>query len=64
MIMIIYLASDDKLMPTAVEDCLKTWEENNQKDAWYAMSYWYAMKILILFLITAAMITRNLMEVA
>lgn len=57
--LIIYLASDDKLMPTAVEDCLKTWNDNNQKDAWYAMSYWYHEDTHTIPN-NAAMITKNL----
>ena len=57
--LIIYLASDDKLMPTAVEDCLKTWNDNNQKDAWYAMSYWYHEDTHTIPN-NAAMITENL----
>ncbi len=37
--LILYLAADDMLAPTAVEDCIQTWEENNHKDAWYALTH-------------------------
>jgi len=29
------LGSDDKLMPTCLEECALAYEKNNQKDAWY-----------------------------
>lgn len=58
--LIIYLAADDKLMSTAVEDCLKTWQENNEKDAWYSMTYQLQDGTLGDVPNNAAMITRPL----
>lgn len=58
--LIVYLAADDMLYPTAVEDCLATWEANDQKDAWYAMSYRLQDGTEGNIPINAAMITRNL----
>lgn len=37
--LVLYLSSDDKLMPTCIEDCYKTYLENEERDAWYACSY-------------------------
>lgn len=37
--LIMCLAADDKLMPDAVKDCVETYQANNNKDAWYNMSY-------------------------
>jgi glycosyltransferase involved in cell wall biosynthesis len=56
---IVYLASDDRLMPTAIEDCLQTWHDNNEKDAWYALSYQVGSDVYTIPN-NAAMITRAL----
>lgn len=37
--LIIFLAADDKMMPTCIEECLKAWEANKKRDAWYSMAY-------------------------
>lgn len=37
--LVMFLASDDKLMPEAVERAVATWEANNKKDAWYPCTY-------------------------
>lgn len=37
--LVLCLAADDKLYPEAVVDCVETYIDNNQKDAWYNMSY-------------------------
>lgn len=58
--LIIYLAADDKLYPTAVEDCLATWEANNHKDAWYSMTYQVEGGPMGDVPNNAAMITRDL----
>lgn len=59
--LIIYLAADDKLEPDAIKDCVEAWEENNQKDAWYALTYSDAGRIDDTP-INAAMITRGLWD--
>lgn len=58
--LIVYLTSDDKLMPTCIEDCLNTWNENNQKDAWYACSYQLENGDAYSIPNNAAMVTKNL----
>lgn len=58
--LIVYLASDDKLMPTCIEDCINTWNENNQKDAWYACSYQLENRDAYSIPNNAAMVTKNL----
>lgn len=37
--LVVYLASDDFLYPDCVADCLETYHANQEKDAWYALSY-------------------------
>lgn len=37
--LVIFLAADDKMMPTCIEKCLDAWHENKQRDAWYYMNY-------------------------
>lgn len=59
--LIVYLAADDKLMPTAVADCVATWEQNGQRDAWYAMTY-EVDGVLHDIPINAAMITKPLWQ--
>jgi len=39
--LVFMLGSDDKLMPTCLEECVKTWEANNKKDAWYSVTIEY-----------------------
>jgi glycosyltransferase involved in cell wall biosynthesis len=56
---IVYLASDDRLMSSAIEDCLQTWHDNNEKDAWYALSYQVGSDVYTIPN-NAAMITRAL----
>lgn len=57
--LILYLAADDRLLPTAVEDCLHTWVANNRRDAWYALSYQVGTQVHTIPN-NAAMITRDL----
>jgi hypothetical protein len=59
--LIIYLAADDMLESDAVKDCVDAWEENNQKDAWYALTYNDAGNISDIP-INAACITRSLFQ--
>lgn len=37
--LVMFLAADDKLMPTAVEEAVATWEKHDRKDAWYHLKY-------------------------
>lgn len=37
--LVMFLASDDKMMPNAVERAVATWEEHDRKDAWYPCKY-------------------------
>lgn len=37
--LIIFLAADDKMMPTCIEECVKAFDDNKQKDAWYSLAY-------------------------
>lgn len=37
--LVMYLASDDRLMPTAIEKAVAAWENNAYKDAWYHLKY-------------------------
>lgn len=57
--LIMYLASDDMLGPDAVQDCIEDYEANNEKDAWYALTYSDAGRVDDTP-INAAMITRGL----
>jgi hypothetical protein len=57
---IVYLASDDKLMPTCIEDCVNTWNEYDQKDAWYACTYQLENGDTYTIPNNAGMITKNL----
>lgn len=57
--LILYLASDDKLGPYAVKDCLKAYEDNNKLDAWYALTYMVGEEVRTIP-INAAMITKGL----
>ena len=57
--LIMYLASDDTLAQTATADCLEAYEANNQKDAWYALTYSDAGRVDDTP-INACMLTRNL----
>lgn len=59
--LIMYLASDDKLMPTAIEECQKAYHANHQKDAWYAMTLEIKEGIQTIPC-NAAMITRQLFK--
>lgn len=57
--LILYLASDDKLGPYAVRDCLAAYEEHNKLDAWYALTYMVGDEVRTIP-INAAMITKGL----
>lgn len=57
--LVLYLAADDALAPTAVADCLEAYEANNEKDAWYSLTYQSDEGVSDIP-INAAMITRNL----
>lgn len=37
--LVMYLAADDKLMPTAVEKAVQAYLDNDKKDAWYHLKY-------------------------
>lgn len=58
--LVMYLASDDKLLPTAVEETVNCYLENNRKDAWYALSYVSSEGVLGDIPNNAAMITKGL----
>lgn len=58
--LVIYLASDDKLMPRAVETALNTYKAHAGLDAWYAFSYVDSEGTEGVIPINAAMITKKL----
>ena len=58
--LVIYLASDDKLMPNAVELALNTYTAHGGLDAWYAFSYVDSDGKEGMIPINAAMITKKL----
>lgn len=58
--LVIYLASDDKLKPTCVADCLETYHANQEKDAWYALTYETDNGQVSDIPINAAMLTKGL----
>jgi glycosyltransferase involved in cell wall biosynthesis len=58
--LVIYLASDDKLMPNAVELALNTYTAHSGLDAWYAFSYVDSDGKEGMIPINAAMITKKL----
>lgn len=37
--LIVFLASDDIMMPNCIEACIESYKNNDQKDAWYYMTY-------------------------
>lgn len=58
--LVLYLAADDTLAPTAVEDCLESYDLNDQKDAWYALTYESPSGGICDIPINAAMVTKGL----
>jgi glycosyltransferase involved in cell wall biosynthesis len=60
--LVVYLAADDRLMPTAIERAVQTYLENNRKDAWYAFAYETSKGNSSSIPCNAAMITKNLWE--
>ena len=58
--LIVCLAADDKLMPEAVADCVETYLANNQKDAWYGMSFQLEDGTTHSVLNNICMVTKNL----
>jgi glycosyltransferase involved in cell wall biosynthesis len=58
--LVIYLASDDTLHPDCVADCLETYHQNQEEDAWYALTYQSDSGGICDIPINAAMVTHGL----
>jgi hypothetical protein len=56
------MGSDDVLMPTCLEDCLETYQQNNQKAAWYSVTYQLQNGKVDSIPINAAMVTKRLFQ--
>lgn len=39
--LVFMLGSDDKMLPKCIKHCVRTWEKNDRKDAWYAVTIQY-----------------------
>lgn len=57
--LVMFLAADDKLMPTAIEECVKAYKFY-RKEGWYAMTYQLQDGTICDIPINIAMITREL----
>jgi len=60
--LVFMLGSDDKLMPTCLEECVKTWEENNKIDGWYNVTLKTAKGAIVTIFNNAAMVTKKLWQ--
>lgn len=58
--LVVYLATDDKLMPTAISEAIQAYLDNDKKDAWYAFSYELSNGQTCDIPNNAAMITKGL----
>lgn len=58
--LVFYLASDDYMGPECVADCVEAYQANNQKDAWYAVTYVDEKNNASDIPINAALITKGL----
>jgi len=60
--LVFMLGSDDKLMPTCLEECAKAWEENNKIDGWYNVTLKTAKGAIVTIFNNAAMVTKKLWQ--
>jgi len=58
--LVVYLAADDRLMPTAVERAVQTYLASDKKDAWYAFTYELSNSDVCAIPNNIAMITKGL----
>lgn len=58
--LVFMLGSDDKLMPKCIKHCVRAWEKNNQKDAWYSVTIQYQSGQKQDIPCNAAMVTQGL----